>query len=205
MKVKILKRDCNFDSPHEIDRGNYRYKIKNVVYDPNIGRVNFDKTDSDNEPIRINERFVLKFKKLKNNEILDEYQQSELPPDFPYLYFYKRNIYEIEKNSPYTADEIKLMIKESYYKQNEKFRKLQKEIELFESSDTKIENTARGPIPEKVRFFIWRRDGGKCVICGSKEKLEFDHIIPLSRGGSSTERNIQLLCEKCNREKSAKI
>ena len=43
------------------------------------------------------------------------------------------------------------------------------------------------------------------VKCGSQENLEFDHIIPLSKGGSNTVRNIQLLCQKCNREKSNKI
>ena len=60
-------------------------------------------------------------------------------------------------------------------------------------------------IPSSVKIAVWRRDGGKCVECGSKEKLEYDHIIPVSKGGSSTERNIQLLCEKCNRKKSASI
>ena len=45
----------------------------------------------------------------------------------------------------------------------------------------------------------------KCVQCGSKENIEFDHIIPHSKGGSNTYRNIQLLCERCNSEKSAKI
>ena len=37
------------------------------------------------------------------------------------------------------------------------------------------------------------------------QKLEFDHLIPFSKGGSNTYRNIQLLCEPCNRSKSAKI
>lgn len=52
---------------------------------------------------------------------------------------------------------------------------------------------------------VWRRDEGRCVECGSKERLEFDHIIPVSKGGSNTARNIQLLCEKCNRQKSDRI
>ena len=52
---------------------------------------------------------------------------------------------------------------------------------------------------------VWRRDEGKCVECGSNENLEFDHIIPHSKGGANTYRNIQLLCEYCNRSKSAKI
>jgi len=57
-------------------------------------------------------------------------------------------------------------------------------------------------ITEEVRRKVWRRDEGRCVDCGTKELLEFDHIIPVSRGGSNTVRNIQLLCEKCNRKKS---
>jgi 5-methylcytosine-specific restriction endonuclease McrA len=60
-------------------------------------------------------------------------------------------------------------------------------------------------IPETARHAVWRRDQGRCMQCGSQEHLEFDHIIPFSKGGSNTERNIQLLCERCNRSKSASI
>lgn len=56
-----------------------------------------------------------------------------------------------------------------------------------------------------VQREVWRRDQGRCVICQSQERLELDHIIPFSKGGSNTVRNIQLLCESCNREKGAKI
>lgn len=71
--------------------------------------------------------------------------------------------------------------------------------------DTMPRADKREPISEDVRMFVWRRDGGKCVKCGSQENLHFDHIIPHSKGGSDTERNLQLLCEKCNLEKSDKI
>jgi hypothetical protein len=63
----------------------------------------------------------------------------------------------------------------------------------------------RAPIPERVRNEVWRRDEGRCVQCGSQERLEFDHLIPWSRGGSDTARNLQLLCEACNRRKSDHI
>jgi len=63
----------------------------------------------------------------------------------------------------------------------------------------------RERIPEKVRMAVWRRDGGKCVKCRSREKLEYDHIIPVSLGGGNTARNVELLCEKCNRSKGASI
>jgi len=86
-----------------------------------------------------------------------------------------------------------------------KFAKLKKEIKLLEKLEAIEIHKSREPIPEDVRFAVWRRDQSKCVKCGSKENLEFDHIIPVSKGGSNTERNIQILCEKCNREKSDKI
>ncbi|MEI8270115.1 MAG: HNH endonuclease [bacterium] len=52
---------------------------------------------------------------------------------------------------------------------------------------------------------VWNRDGGRCVNCGSQENLEFDHIIPFSKGGATTYRNMQLLCKKCNIDKSNKL
>lgn len=63
----------------------------------------------------------------------------------------------------------------------------------------------RAAIPERVRHEVWRRDRGSCVECGSRGRLEFDHIIPVSRGGSNTTRNIELRCEPCNRRKGARI
>lgn len=79
---------------------------------------------------------------------------------------------------------------------------LQKAEKLYGNIPT---DDSRAPISEDVKMLVWRRDRGKCVKCGSKERLEFDHIIPYSKGGSDTERNIQLLCEECNRSKSDKI
>lgn len=58
---------------------------------------------------------------------------------------------------------------------------------------------------QEVKDLVWNRDNGKCRECSNNQKLEFDHIIPFSKGGSNTYRNIQLLCEPCNRKKSNKI
>ena len=73
---------------------------------------------------------------------------------------------------------------------------------VFEETNT-TERTRR--IPQQVKNNVWKRDNGRCVSCGSNQNLEFDHIIPFSKGGSNTYRNIQLLCESCNRQKSNKI
>lgn len=60
-------------------------------------------------------------------------------------------------------------------------------------------------IPSEVKRIVWERDGGKCVICGSRRHLEYDHDIPVSQGGSNTDNNIRILCRHCNRRKSGRI
>lgn len=59
-------------------------------------------------------------------------------------------------------------------------------------------------IPQDVKIAVTVRDQGKCVQCGSREDLHYDHKIPWSRGGASTVNNIQLLCGRCNRRKGAR-
>ncbi len=60
-------------------------------------------------------------------------------------------------------------------------------------------------IPRVVRQRVWQIYGGRCVDCGASDYLEYDHIIPVSRGGSNHENNIQLLCRACNLKKSNSI
>ena len=61
-------------------------------------------------------------------------------------------------------------------------------------------------IPTSVKLEVWKRDKGRCIICGSMDNLHFDHIIPYSKGGSSlVSENIQLLCARHNLEKRDKI
>lgn len=48
-------------------------------------------------------------------------------------------------------------------------------------------------------------NNSKCCICNSKENLQIDHIVPISKGGRNIESNIQILCFSCNREKSNKL
>lgn len=61
-------------------------------------------------------------------------------------------------------------------------------------------------IPTSVKVEVWKRDNGRCVICGERDNLHFDHIIPYSKGGSSlVAANIQLLCARHNLNKHNKI
>lgn len=60
-------------------------------------------------------------------------------------------------------------------------------------------------IPSDIKKLVWERADGRCENCNSKWHLEFDHIIPVSKGGSNSENNVQVLCRKCNRKKRDKI
>ncbi|MCK9900597.1 TerD family protein [Frankia sp. Cpl3] len=60
-------------------------------------------------------------------------------------------------------------------------------------------------VPQAVKAEVWQRDRGTCVQCSATEYLEFDHVIPHSRGGATSVNNLQLLCRRCNLEKGARI
>lgn len=61
-------------------------------------------------------------------------------------------------------------------------------------------------IPSEVKKEVWKRDKGRCVLCGSIENMHFDHDLPFSKGGTSlTAKNVRLLCMKHNLQKSGKI
>lgn len=61
-------------------------------------------------------------------------------------------------------------------------------------------------IPTSVKLEVWKRDKGRCVICGNQDNLHFDHIIPFSKGGSSlVSENIQILCARHNIAKRDRI
>jgi hypothetical protein len=59
-------------------------------------------------------------------------------------------------------------------------------------------------ISKAVKEAVFARDGGVCQHCGSGERIEYDHIVPVSSGGSGEESNVQLLCAPCNRRKRTK-
>ena len=64
----------------------------------------------------------------------------------------------------------------------------------------------RGYDPKKVFQYAINNTEQKdsCVICRSKEKLEIDHIVPLSRGGTNDISNLQIMCSSCNKKKRNK-
>src|SRR3546814_9537952 len=50
-----------------------------------------------------------------------------------------------------------------------------------------------------IRQEALERDGNACVLCGSTEALEVDHIHPVFRGGRPDMENLRVLCVVCHR------
>lgn len=117
---------------------------------------------------------------------------------------YRDTLVIVKDGNHLSLDEVLIGIKHAVLRHDKAFEKMRREVEAFENMEP-ADIARREQIPQSVRLFVWQRDQGRCVRCGSAEKLEFDHIIPVARGGSSTERNIQLLCEPCNRAKGSSI
>jgi 5-methylcytosine-specific restriction endonuclease McrA len=119
-------------------------------------------------------------------------------------WIYKSKVYEITKEAigAYNNQEMQLLIFEYYENEIQRLENLKRK---YKSPKNERKEFNRTRIPEKIRIKVWQRDEGKCARCGSREKLEYDHIVPISKGGSNTLRNIELLCEECNRAKSNQI
>lgn len=99
------------------------------------------------------------------------------------------------------AEDVELLIWDRHRRQSERLHRLRK----IRVHDVQADAARRERIPADVRHFVWRRDDGRCVRCGAEEDLQFDHVIPYSRGGANSVENIQILCGSCNREKGDAI
>ena len=118
-------------------------------------------------------------------------------------------VYEKLRNGIWAYNGIFHLL-DSWIEQSKDRKVFKFRLELATNQDVKktepanIEHTRM--IPSSVKAEVWKRDKGKCVICGSTTNLHFDHIIPFSKGGSSlVSENIQIMCAKHNISKRDKI
>jgi hypothetical protein len=89
------------------------------------------------------------------------------------------------------------------------FRFVLQAVETAENdveSKAAVDDVQRRAIPTWVKVKVYQRDKGRCVVCGSKDQLHFDHDLPYSLGGSgATPRNVQLMCARHNLSKGARL
>ena len=114
-------------------------------------------------------------------------------------WFYRGGVLKADRH--YDNEEIRLLLWDKEQREQSKLGRL-KEMKTAEESGTiVIRDVNRELIPEDIRAFVWRRDMGQCRKCGIKKNLQFDHVIPIAKGGASTPENLQLLCTRCNQDK----
>lgn len=90
------------------------------------------------------------------------------------------------------------------------FGMVNKDITYYKPSIIKVGSYINFPHSQKVslsRENIYKRDNYKCVYCeydGRKnlKTINLDHIIPQSKGGKHTWRNLVTCCIPCNNEKA---
>jgi hypothetical protein len=124
------------------------------------------------------------------------------------LVYFRHRLFMTERPAVRDSEraEVVLRIRKAIYDEEAELSSLRAAVANLEAAiEFEKSRPKRDPIPEDVKLLVWARDGGRCVRCGSKQDLHFDHIIPVAKGGGKTEANIQILCQTCNLKKSDKI
>lgn len=133
--------------------------------------------------------------KLVSMEKLDMIMSLEITCKVAYTSPKGQNHYE--KDCTYLESEIRTAIKN-----------VDARAEFMQSEAWRRKNE-RSKVTPSLRYDVMRRDGFRCCLCGRTAsdgiELEVDHIVPISKGGSTIGSNLQTLCRDCNRGKSAKV
>lgn len=153
-----------------------------------LERENQLKLRKENEEIELQLKLKLE-KEIREKEIaLEKSLQLKTRRDLEEKEYFKRQILEKERKKQIESEAIQELLNAGLIDNN-----------YYSGSNT------RESIPTDVKVMVWNRDRERCVNCSSNTNLEFDHIIPISKGGANSVKNIQLLCRNCNRTKSNKI
>jgi 5-methylcytosine-specific restriction endonuclease McrA len=67
-------------------------------------------------------------------------------------------------------------------------------------------------IPAAVKRAVRERDGGRCTFvgtdghrCGTRTRLEWDHVVPVARGGTATVDNLRQRCRAHNQYEAERV
>ncbi len=96
------------------------------------------------------------------------------------MWAYRSTAVTVQGANELSTDEVLIAVKHAVLRHDKAFERMRREVEAFENMEP-ANIARREQIPQSVRLFVWQRDQGRCVRCGSAEKLEFDHIIPIAK------------------------
>ena len=132
--------------------------------------------------------------KLSTNGEIKQIQNDGL------LWFFKGKL--IWANRParnkHDYDLVCLRIEEHVYSENDEILRLKKRVSRIRRIiDKDFQKIKRRQIDDDILAFVPQRDKN-CCRCGAEEELQFDHILPVSKGGNDEPENLRILCMTCN-------
>jgi hypothetical protein len=94
---------------------------------------------------------------------------------------------------------------EPHRKQTREWRKTHLEFYKVRAAVRRTRKTeAGGEFTVEEWKSLCKKHHNRCLCCGKRRKLTADHVIPVSKGGTSDISNIQPLCGSCNSMKNDK-
>ena len=141
------------------------------------------------------------------NAILELCPETKFDRDFDSskyggrLWFFKGKLVWASRETTSKDDHelVALKVQERVLKDSEELLSLVSRVHrLLSLADEESKEFRRFKIDDTVLAFVLKRDGEQCVNCGCTENLQFDHILPVSRGGNSEPENLRVLCKACN-------
>lgn len=191
--------------------GKRKPDIRNFI-DNFLNQRNFFMIEEHNEKI---EQWKTECKKKIEKSIMKKYRtkqyQKSLNDSEAYIFYLTRNQTRYKQTNyirtPYKVVQIVAFFSCDYdylFNRNERLKAINYECTLKEYNS----NNQRKLMTKALRKQIINRDNYTCQRCGKympdEVGLHVDHIIPISKGGKTVPSNLQVLCSKCNGNKSNK-
>ncbi|MCK9294140.1 MAG: HNH endonuclease [Desulfobulbaceae bacterium] len=202
-KEEALRDNNKNDQPHEI--------IKNIKINHEIERRERDLRFKQGYKVTDQQKKDIKEDVMRNQKNIDELE--EVKRNIAIFHVIEEQERSLRRRQGYIlSDQQKKEIKEKVF---EEYKDTISDLDVHKKrlnsipSQPSAQNKKTAPqsrhVPQKVKKIVMTRDGRRCVKCGAREYLEYDHKIPFSKGGSNQKDNIQILCRKCNLKKGPNI
>jgi len=120
---------------------------------------------------------------------------------------YQNHFYCVETDSinQYSVKEASGLIMGKSAAEEKDLKRIRREVKVVDQLSNRREDYTVPLIPEAVQLVVYARDNGQCVQCGSKEKIQFDYVVPFAIEGSITTDHIHILCQVCQLRKPGNV
>lgn len=115
-----------------------------------------------------------------------------------------RVVVESARDIVNSADSRRAMVRDAAKRKKEKDAELEKALTEYDPGAAAGATATGVRRADAMRLMLLHEQHGQCLYCGidiSLATMEVDHIVPTSRGGTSTRINLAATCRACNGSK----